>query len=338
MIVYRKLKVEVLDMEYRKLGKTGLSVSSLSYGASSLGSVYKEINEAEGIRTVLTAVEHGINYIDVSPYYGLTKAETVLGKAIKELDRDSIILSSKAGRYGEDSFDFSYQRIMSSVEESLTRLETDYLDLLFLHDIEFGDPKQVLEEGIPALQELKKQGKIRFHGVSGLPLPVFTKVLEQVDLDVILSYCHYSLNDTSLLELIPYLEQKEVGLVNASPLSMGLLNDRDVAYWHPADKEIVDTCKEVAEFCKAQGEDLAKLAIQFSTSNEKIPTTLVSTSNVDNMLKNIKWLNEPVDQALLAEVHKRLQPIKNRTWPSGNKEYYQRTSTIGGSSIEANYL
>ena len=142
-------------MEYRKLGKTGLSVSALSYGASSLGSVFKEINETEGIKTVHTAVDQGINYIDVSPYYGLTKAETVLGKAVQELDRDSIILSSKAGRYGENTFDFSYQRIISSVEESLTRLQTDYLDMLFLHDVEFGDPRQVIEEGIPALSDLK---------------------------------------------------------------------------------------------------------------------------------------------------------------------------------------
>lgn len=320
-------------MEYRELGQTGLSVSALSYGASSLGSVFRDIDENEGIKTVKTAVEHGINYIDVSPYYGLTKAETVLGKAIKDLDRNEIILSSKAGRYGENEFDFSYDRVISSVEESLARLGTDYLDILFLHDIEFGDDRQVIEQGIPALQELKKQGKIRFYGVSGLPLPVFTKVLNEVDLDVILSYCHYSLNDTSLLELIPFLEKKGVGLVNASPLSMGLLNDRDVVDWHPADKEIIQVCKDVASYCKEQGEDLAKLAIQFSTKNEKIPTTLVSTGSVDNMLKNINWLNEPIDHNLMQEVHDRLRPIKNRTWSSGNQDYHQSISTIGGEFI-----
>ncbi|MBU9723259.1 MULTISPECIES: aldo/keto reductase [Bacillaceae] len=316
-------------MEYRQLGKTGLSVSTLSFGASSLGSVFREVNEKEGIKTVRTAVDNGINYIDVSPYYGLTKAETVLGKAILELKRDEIILSSKAGRYGSDDFDFSYNKIMTSVEESLSRLNTDYLDMLFLHDIEFGDYNQIIEEGILALQELKKTGKIRFYGVSALPLPVFTKIIKDVPLDVILSYCHYSLNDTSLLDLIPLLEKNGVGLINASPLSMGLLNDRPVADWHPADMEIIKLCKETAVYCKGRGEDIAKLAIQFSTSNPQIPTTLVSTASETNILKNISWLKESINEELMEEVRRRLAPIHNRTWPSGNKEYHQRISQIG---------
>ncbi|KHF41659.1 aldo/keto reductase [Halalkalibacter okhensis] len=317
-------------MEYRVLGNTGLSVSPLSFGASSLGSVFREINDKEGIKTVRTAVDNGINYIDVSPYYGLTKAETVLGKAILELDREKIILSSKAGRYGSDEFDFSYKKIISSVEESLNRLHTDYLDILFLHDFEFGNYNQVIEEGIPALQYLKKEGKIRFYGVSALPLPAFTRILEDVPLDVILSYCHYSLNDTSLLELVPLLEEKGVGLVNASPLSMGLLHDGPVAPWHPADKGVIKVCKETAEYCKKNGEDLAKLAIQFSTSNSQIPTTLVSTASEKNILKNINWLKEPMNMELIEEVSKRLSPIHNHTWPSGNKEYHQYISQIGG--------
>ncbi|GAE30237.1 aldo/keto reductase [Alkalihalobacillus hemicellulosilyticus] len=317
-------------MEYRSLGNTGLSVSSLSFGASSLGSVFREVSEKEGIKTVKTAVDHGINYIDVSPYYGLTKAEATLGKAMLELNRYEIVLSSKAGRYGKEDFDFSYKRIIRSAEESLERLHTDYLDLLFLHDIEFGDYAQVIEEGIPAMQQLKKEGKIRFYGVSALPLPVFTKIIEDVSLDLILSYCHYSLNDTSLLELVPLLEKKGIGLVNASPLSMGLLHNGPIADWHPADREIIELCKETAAYCKEQGEDIAKLAIQFSTSNRHIPTTLISTASETNIVKNINWLKEPMNKELIEEVHKRLAPIQNRTWPSGKKEYHQAISSIGG--------
>lgn len=305
-------------MNYRQLGRTGLYVSALSFGASSLGSVFREIDEQEGIKTVRTAVEYGINYIDVSPYYGLTKAETVLGKALAELDRDEIIVSSKAGRYGVDEFDFSYERVVKSVDESLQRLETDYLDIVFLHDIEFGCYEQVVEGGIRALQHLKQEGKINFYGVSALPLATLRQVLDDdVPLDVMLSYCHYSLNDTSLLALLPSLEEKGVGLVNASPLSMGLLHDGPVAKWHPADDETIKVCKETAQYCKEIGENMAKLAIQFSTSNERIPTTLVSTANVQNMMNNINWLREPIDEALLQEVQRRLAPIHNRTWPSG---------------------
>ena len=307
-------------MKYRKLGQTGLDVSVLSFGASSLGSVFRDINEEEGIKTVHTAIDQGINLIDVSPYYGLTKAETVLGKAIRTIPRDKFILSTKAGRYGENEFDFSKKRIFTSIDESLTRLQTDYVDILLLHDIEFGSFHQIIEETIPAVQQLKKQGKIRFFGVSGLPLSIFENVLNQTDLDVILSYCHYSLNDTSLLSLIPLLEEKKTGLMNASPLSMGLLSSRTAPDWHPADEEIRVTCKQAAEFCEKNGTDLSKLAIQFAVNNEKIPTTLVSTASVENIQKNIKWTEEPMDEALLNDVLDILKPIHNRTWPSGKEE------------------
>jgi len=126
-------------MNYRPLGTTGLNVSALSYGASALGSMYGNIDESQGIPTVHEALDLGINLIDVSPYYGLTKAETVLGKAIQQTDRSKFILSTKAGRYGENEFDFSPNRIITSVEESMRRLNTDYIDILFLHDIEFAD-------------------------------------------------------------------------------------------------------------------------------------------------------------------------------------------------------
>ncbi|MFB5664067.1 aldo/keto reductase [Alteribacillus sp. HJP-4] len=308
-------------MKYRKLGQTELEVSVLSYGASSLGSVFRDINEAEGIKSVHAAIDQGINLIDVSPYYGLTKAETVLGKALVDISRDKYFLSTKVGRYGENSFDFSRNKIKQSLEESLQRLGTDYVDILYLHDIEFGSCKQVMEEGLPALEDLKKQGKIRFYGVSGLPLTIFEKVLNKKELDVILSYCHYSLNDTSLLSIIPLLKEKQVGLVNASPLSMGLLSPRPVADWHPADEEMKRICHKAADFCKEQGEDIVKLAVQYSVQNDLIPTTLVSTASEKNITKNIKWTEEPMNKELLEEVLDILKPIHNKTWPSGNDEW-----------------
>ncbi|MGG1516678.1 aldo/keto reductase [Paenibacillus oryzisoli] len=310
-------------MKYRKLGNTGLDVSILSFGASSLGSVFGKTDDAQSIRTVHAAVDGGINLIDVSPYYGLTKAEMVLGKAIGQISRDRFLLSSKAGRYGDTQFDFSARRIIASVDESLQRLQTDYLDMLFLHDIEFVPFAEVAEESFHALEQLKRSGKIRFYGVSGLPLSVFEKALNYTALDVVLSYCHYSLNDTTLLSLVPLLEKHGVGLVNASPLSMGLLGSKHVPDWHPATAEIKAACQAANDFCERSGASLAKLAIQFSVANEQIPTTLVSTANPDNILKNIGWLEEPLDQTLLAEVLAILAPIRNTTWASGLPEYQE---------------
>ncbi|WP_199621158.1 aldo/keto reductase [Paenibacillus alkalitolerans] len=308
-------------MKYRKLGKTGLDVSVLSFGASSLGSVFRDIDEGEGIRTVHAAVDGGINLIDVSPYYGLTKAETVLGKAIRQLPRDSFILSTKAGRYGADQFDYSEARILASIDESLQRLQTEYVDILLLHDMEFVPFEQVVHEALPALRKIKQQGKARFIGVSGLPLDVFRKTLSVEELDVILSYCHYALNDCSLLELVPLLQDKRVGLINASPLSMGLLNGRPVPDWHPAPADIRERCKLAYEYCAGKREELSKLAIQYAVADERIPTTLVSTASVDNIVKNIRWTEEPLNEQLLQEVLELLAPVRNRTWKSGRPEY-----------------
>jgi len=308
-------------MNYRKLGNTDMNVSVLSYGASSLGSVFRDTDEQESIRAVHTALDYGINYIDVAPYYGLTKAETVLGKSIKGLDRSKFYLSTKAGRYGVDNFDFSASKIIESVDESLNRLNTDYVDMLFLHDVEFVDGDIIINEAIPTLHKLKQQGKIRYCGISGLPLQVFEKLIPQVQIDCILSYCHYSLNDNSLLELLPLLEQSGIGLVNASPLSMGLLSTRSAPDWHPADQQVKDICKQAADYCAAQGYDIAKLAVQYSTANHTIPTTLVSTANPQNIANNARWVEEELDQQLLAEVLRILEPIAHLTWSSGLPEY-----------------
>lgn len=309
-------------MKKRILGKTGLEVPVLSFGASSLGSVFRDIDRGEGIRTVHAAVDAGMNYIDVSPYYGLTKAETVLGEAIRSLPRSSFMLSTKAGRYGENEFDFSRKRIQESVQESLDRLHTDYIDILFLHDIEFVPAEIIIEEAFPTLLRLKEQGVIRHAGICGLPLPLFEKVLPQIDADAIISYCHYALNDTSLLSLLPLLEKRDVGLVNASPLSMGLLSTRGTPAWHPAEDRVKEVCLEAAKFCAAQGSDIAKLAVQFATANERIPTTLVSSASPHNIINNAAWIEEVLDQELLAEVMRILAPIHNESWPSGRPEYH----------------
>jgi L-galactose dehydrogenase len=307
-------------MNYRTLGKTGLQVSTLSYGASPLGSVFHSIDEQTGIRAVHLAIELGINYIDVSPFYGATKAETVLGKALKDIPRDRYYLATKVGRYGGDKFDFSAERVIRSVDESLQRLNVDYVDLIQCHDIEFGSLAQVVSETIPALRKVREQGKARFIGITGLPLKIFPTVLDQIEADTILSYCHYALNDTSLESLMPYLKEKGVGIINASPLSMGLLTQRGAPGWHPATADIRATCARAADWCKQKGVDIAQLAMQFALSNPDVQTTLSGTANPDNLKKNVAWIEQPIDQELLSEVLEILKPIHNQTWPSGRPE------------------
>lgn len=309
-------------MEYRILGKTGLQVSALSFGASSLGSVFREINAEEGIRAVHLALDMGVNYIDVSPYYGLTKAETVLGKALKEVSRDKYFLATKLGRYGDEfeDFDFSAGRVVSSINESLQRLGVEYLDIIQCHDIEYGSLDQIVNETIPALRKVQEQGKVRFVGITGMPLKIFSYVLDRIEVDTILPYCHYSINDTSLEDLLPYLKEKNVGIINASPLSMGLLSQRGTPAWHPATDEIKRVCAQAAKYCVDKGKSIEKLAVQFAVRNSDIPTTLVGTANPENMKRNLQWIAEPLDEELLQEVRKILKPIQNKTWPIGRPE------------------
>jgi L-galactose dehydrogenase len=307
-------------MEYRTLGKTGLKVSALSLGASSLGGVFKPVDESVAIRSVQTALDLGINYIDVAPFYGLTKAETVLGKALRDIPRDTYSLATKIGRFGQAEFDFSAARTYRSVDESLARMAVDYVDVLQGHDLEFGDLNQIVDETLPALRRIQEQGKARFVGITGYPLKIFRSVLARAEVDTILSYNRYSLNDTGLESLLPLLEEKEVGIISASPVSEGLLTNQGPPAWHPAQDEIKRVCAEAAAWCREHGSDIAQVAIQFSMANPRIHTTCLGSANPENVKKAVRWIEEPIDPELLAQVRTILAPIQNKTWMVGRPE------------------
>lgn len=307
-------------MELREIGKTGMKVSPLSFGASSLGGVFHSLREEEGIQAVHTAVDHGINFIDVSPYYGHLKAENVLGKALKEIDRNRYYLSTKVGRYGEDGqnrWDYSAGRATRSVYESMERLHVDYIDLINVHDIEFADLDLVCRETLPALVDLKEKGVVKHVGITNLTLRHFVYMIEHVPpgtVESILSFCHYTLNDDALTDYLDFFEQHEVGVINASPFSMGLLTDRGAPDWHPAPAQLKIVCKKAAQHCKSRGESIEKLAVQYSISNPRIATTLFSTTRSSSVLQNIAWASEPMDEELLNEVKEILEPRFRDTW------------------------
>ncbi|MCP4402860.1 MAG: hypothetical protein GY801_36860 [bacterium] len=202
----------------------------------------------------------------------------------------------------------------------MQRLGIDYLDIIQCHDIEFAALDQIVHETIPALRKVQEQGKVRFVGITGLPLKIFSSVLDRIEVDTILTYNHYSLNDTSLKDLIPYLKEKNTGIMNASPHSQGLLTQRGTPPWNPASDEIKRVCAQAAKYCADKGKSIEKPAVQFSVQNPDIATTLVGTANPENMKRNIEWIAEPVDEELLSEVLDCLKPIHNQTWQSGRAE------------------
>ena len=307
-------------MKYNEIGKTGMCVSNLSFGASSLGGVFHDTTEARSIEAVFTAVEKGINFIDVSPYYVHYKAETVLGKALKQIPRNKYYLSTKVGRYGENGvnkWNYSAKYATESVYASMERLNVDYIDLINVHDIEFADLHQVVDETLPALVELRDKGIVKHVGITDLQLENLQWVVEHSEpgvVESILNFCHYSLNDEKLSDYFNYFESKNIGIINASPLSMGLLSQRGVPTWHPAPKALVRACQKAALHCMSKNYPIEKLAIQYSTGNPRIATTLFSSANPDNVLKNIAYVEEPIDWNLVKEVQEIIGKQMRVSW------------------------
>lgn len=307
-------------MEYREIGKTGMKVSNISFGASSLGGVFHSLKEEDGLKAVYTAVESGINFIDVSPYYGHYKAEIVLGKALKNIDRSIYYLSTKVGRYGKDGvnyWDYSSKKAMESVYESMERLHVDYIDLINVHDIEFADLDVVCNETLPALVELRNKGIVKHVGITNLTLRHFKYVIDHVPentVESVLSFCHYCLNDDALTDYLDYFESKNIGVINASPFSMGLLTERGAPDWHPAPQPLKDVCKRAADYCRSKGKSIEQLAVKFAVNNPRIATTLFSTTRSEAVLNNIRWSEEAFDEELFNEVRKILEPRFRDTW------------------------
>ena len=307
-------------MKYYEIGKTGMKVSALSFGASSLGGVFHEINENRALDAVYTAVDNGMNFIDVSPYYGHYKAETVLGKALPNIDRGKYYLSTKVGRYGKDgvnTWDYSARRAKESVYESLERLHIDYIDLINVHDVEFSDLNQVINETLPALCELREEGVVKHVGITDLQPENLQYIIDRIPqgtVESVLCFCHYCLNDDMLTDYFDYFESKGIGIINASPFAMGLLSKRGVPDWHPAPKALVEACQKATEHCEAKGYPIEKLAIQYAISNPRIATTLFSSANPDNVKKNIQYVEEPIDWQLVKEVQDIIGDQKRVRW------------------------
>jgi L-galactose dehydrogenase len=272
------------------------------------------------MRAVHLAVDSGINFFDTSPYYGTTLAETRLGAALLGR-RDRVIIATKCGRYGTNEFDFSAKRVTASIDESLRRLQTNYVDLLQVHDLEFGDAQQIIEETIPALRRLQQQGKARYIGITGYPPKLLRRIAEAAPVDSILTYCHYNLMNTDMDEVLTnFARERGIGLINAAALHMGILTENGPAEWHPAPQEVRDAGKNAAEFCRSHGVDIADVAMRFSLNHPYVSSTLVGMANTRQVEASMELLHNSTDPELLRQVEAILSPVFNHVWPSGRAE------------------
>jgi L-galactose dehydrogenase len=308
------------QMQYRTLGRTSLNVSVLGFGASPLGDVFGITDPKDGERAVHLAVDRGINFFDVSPYYGLTLAEERLGCALRER-RHKIILATKCGRYGVENFDFSARRVREGVEESLRRLKTDYVDLLQAHDVEFGDVHQIIGETLPEMRRLQQEGKARFIGITGYPLKVLRRIAEAVEVDTILSYCRYNLVATDMdAVLTSFAQEHKIGMINASPLMMGILTVQGPAAWHPAPPQVRELALKAALRCNREGVSLSLIALQYCLRHAYVSSTLTGMSTPEEVEENLSALCLKIDDSLLEELKAILAPVANTVWPSGRPE------------------
>ena len=306
------------DMEYRRLGKTDMDVSLIGFGASPLGNVFDVADEQEGIRAVHYAIDHGINFFDVAPFSGYTLAEERLGKALAGR-RDQIFLATKCGRY--EDFDFTYNRVLESIDASLERLQTDYVDLLQIHDIEFGDREQVLNEAVPAVLRARQMGKARYIGITGLPVKYLAAIARQVDVDTVLSWAHYNLLEDEINEeLVPLSREKGFGLMNASPLLQRILSDAPLPAWHRSPQVVKDMQPRLLELCRQYGVDLSDVAIRYAIDHPDIATTIVGMSNTRHVKQNIGALDFQIPEGLLAQIGALVAPVKNMMWYEGKPE------------------
>lgn len=310
-------------MKTRPLGNSGLELPILAFGASSLGQEFRQVRLDEALASVHAALDHGINLIDTSPFYGRGMSEVLLGVALRDIPRDSYQLCTKVGRYTDQHFDFSAKRIEESVHTSLHRLGTDHLDLLLLHDVEFVKLPQIWEEAIPAMQKLKAAGKVRAIGFSCYPLKCFNAVLDQVEdeIDCVLAYNRYTLQNTTYAEeLLPRLQAKNIGAINAGPFSARLLTNAPLPDWLKEPEEVKAAARQAAALCAEHGVDIAQLALQFSCAHEGFSSTVAGSANPENVKKWAQWLAEPIDEELLKKVLAIFEPVKNTGHAEGLPE------------------
>lgn len=314
-------------MEYRTLGRTGLELSVLGFGAAPLGHVFGNIDEDEGVAAVRLAMDEGINYFDTSPAYGKVgpESETVMGRALRGIDRERYVLSTKCGRIrvGGDYFDHSPAAVTEQFEGSLQRLGVDYVDMLFVHDVEWADLDFIANETIPAVAKLKEAGKARCIGFSGYPMKIFTALppkLAPGTVDVVISHSRYTLQDPTLLSIVDGLEAAGIGVINAAPLSMGLLTEQGPPAWRQISPELGRLCREAMALCKQRGSDIVRLAVQFAVAQPRMASTLVGMIDRRQVRDNVAAATEPVDQALMAQVLALFEPVRGQGWRCGLEE------------------
>lgn len=291
-------------------------------------------NESDAVDTIREAIARGVNYIDTAYWYGQGSAEKVLGKALTEVPRSAYYIGTKVGRYEleeKDRFDFTAKTTRESVLRSLENLGLDYVDVIQIHDIEFAPSFDILlKETLPALEELVKEGKAKYIGITGYPLATLKRFIEAAPgrIDVVLTYCRYSMIDDSLLEYMDFFQQQRIGVICGSGHAMGLLTNAGAPLWHPANDEMKEMCGRAADLCKENSIELARLAMDHFVRIEGAATFLsgMQTSQQlgDNIGVYLNGLTDEEQSLKLRLIEEIFSQLKCKHWEGVEIDAYRK--------------
>ncbi len=318
----------------RPVGDTGLDLTVLGFGAAPLGGLYTKLSDAAAQATVDAAVAAGIGYFDTAPFYSHGLAEHRLGRGLRTVPRGDVVLSSKVGRllrpvpadevgqtmYAEVlpfkvAFDYSYDGVMRSLEDSWQRLGMSRIDIVYLHDVNrrwHGDAveqrfAEAMEGGYRALDELRSTGVIKAIGVGVNDPGILCRFAEAGRFDLFMLAGRYTLlEQTPLDDLLPLCSRQGIAITIAAPFNSGILVTGARAgakyFYADAPPEILDKTRRIEDVCDAHGVPLPAAALQFPLGHPAVASVvagLASPSEVEAAMRNI---SHPIPAGLWADL------------------------------------
>jgi D-threo-aldose 1-dehydrogenase len=323
--------------EKRHLGRTALEVTALGLGCATLGGSRVPVSREEAEAIVRAAWVAGVRYVDTAPFYGFGQAERCVGDTLRDVPRDEWVLSTKVGRLlrsnpsaGEHRenrmpfdavFDYSYDAIMRSFEDSLQRLGLGRIDILYVHDI---GPMQHGREGHPAimrtlrgggyraLEELRRCGAVRAIGIGVNEREVLLEAMEWGTWDAFLLAGRYTLLEQAPLDdLLPKCHSSGISIVVGGPLNSGILAGRDTWNYQIAPPEIVGRVHAIRSVCDRYQVPLAAAALQFPLAHPAVAAIIPGPRSVTEFAANLNLLRYPIPAALWSDLRdaKLLHPL-----------------------------
>ena len=322
----------------RPLGRTGLTVTTLGFGGAPLSGFRASVTERQGVDTLLAAYANGVRYFDTAPLYGFGRSEHIFGQALRTLDRDSFVLSSKVGRWmspkpdNEDvpgwrkgglsfkpTFDYSRDGTLRSLEQSLLRLGLNRIDIVHIHDVDVwthGTPgaadqrfKETMAGCFPALAELRSAGIIKAIGVGLNESAMSLRFVREADVDCVMLAGRYTLLEQGALDdLLPVCEQKGVSILTAGPFNSGILATGAVPgalyNYQPAPVPIMDRVRLLEGVCQRHNVDLATAALQFPLAHPSVVSMVAGGISPDEVEQNAARMSVRIPAAFWSELKK----------------------------------